>query len=90
MLLYVFFFIIIQDYSNYDYSSDLENPQVVKLGISQIKWFDILFGMVGLDVLVLESEYSGKCWLVIAFLTGAFDCWGVDAGGTWNTFDITV
>ena len=38
------------------------------------KIFDILFGMVGVDVLVLESEYSGKCWLVIAFLTGAFDC----------------
>ena len=39
--------------------------------------FDMIFGRVILDVFVLESEHSGKCWLVIAFLTGA-----VDAGGT--------
>ena len=38
------------------------------------KIFGILFGRVRLDVLVLESEHSGKCWLVIAFLIGAFDC----------------
>ena len=41
------------------------------------KIFGILFGRVILDVFVLESEHSGKCWLVIAFLTGA-----IDAGGT--------
>ena len=39
--------------------------------------FDKIFDRAILDVFVLESEHSGKCWLVIAFLTGA-----VDAGGT--------
>ena len=57
ILLYVFFFMIIHDYSDYDNSSDLENPLVVKLGISQIKWFDIAFGIFLLLTTVNNCKY---------------------------------